>query len=504
MPNPPSEINLTSRTYKNAPHISPEMRSILEVINQTSDESYVVGGAVRDYLLDRSNPADLDIAIPENGFLFSQKVKRLFPGLVSFAPLDPINGCGRLIVKDDSKSIIDIAAYKGPSILHDLSQRDFTINAMAIGLDDFLDTGFQKILDPMNARDDISNRIVRACAAHSFDHDPLRILRAYRFCAQLGFTFDSGADSLIQEAVPRLDEVSGERIRDELCQILSCADAHSTLVQMDKKGIITSLFPELARMKGCEQNRYHAMDVWDHTMECVFQLESLLKCPEELFGDYWPNISQYLDFEICPGRSRLWLLKIACLFHDSGKPHTRSVDASGLIHFYGHEKVSLDIFRRSVERLGNSNRENEMVRELIMGHMRLSSVTTVAPSSRFLYRVTERFGEDIPGLLLIFVSDLKSSLGPARTPGQLQAGMDGVHAILRYFYNKEPQPSKPLLNGHEVMNVLNQPQGPQIGKILKILKEKQALGEITSREQAIEKTLEIAATSVAPSTQGTV
>lgn len=497
-----SDINHPSQTSKSVLLISPEVRSILEFLNQSIDESYVVGGAVRDHLLNRPNSQDIDIAIPENGFLFSQKVKLHFPGLVSFAPLDPVNGCGRLIVRDLTNSIIDIAAYKGPSIFHDLSQRDFTINAMAVKIDDFLDTGFHKIQDPLNARQDISNRTVRICASHSFNHDPLRILRAYRFCAQLGFTMDDYTDSLIQETVRRLDEVSGERLRDELCQILSCADAHSSLVLMEKKGVITRLFPELGRMKGCEQNRYHSMDVWKHSMECVAQLENLLKCPGEFFGDFWPDISQYLDFEICPGRSRLWLIKIACLFHDSGKPHTRSVDASGLIHFYGHEKVSVDIFRRSFERLGISNRENEMVRQLILGHMRLSSVTTVSPSKRFLYRVTERFRDEIPGLLLIFISDLKSSLGPARTPGQLLAGIDGALAILRYFYAKEPEPHKPLLTGHDVMNILNLPQGPQIGKILEILKEKQALGEITSREQAIEKTLIIAGRSVAPSTQG--
>ncbi len=471
--------------------ITTELHSVLHFIKNATDDSYIVGGFVRDHCLGRQKPQDMDIAVSGDGFELAKKVNAQFSGFTSFAPLDPVSGSGRLITRDTHISIIDISTFKGPSIHQDLLKRDFTINSMAIKLADFLNTGFACILDPLNASDDISRSVIRVCAPNSFSDDPLRILRAYRFSAQLGFSMDPFSESLVTESVPSLDEVSGERLRDELCQILSCPDASNNLVSMENKGVITRLFPELMRMKDCDQNRYHAMNVWDHSLECVAQLEALLKYPEDVFGDFVSNLREYLDFQICPGRGRLWLIKIACLFHDSGKPHTRSVDSSGSVHFYGHEKVSVEIFRTGIERFRISNRENDLVCELIRGHMRLASLTSVKPSRRFLYRVTERFREDILGLLLIFVSDLKSSCGPARTAGQLQAGINGAGAVLRYFHEVRPQPLKPLLNGHDIMNIFNLPQCPQIGKLLGILKEKQALGEIVSRDQAIEKTRNI-------------
>ena len=476
---PANPVNLLS--------ITSELRSILQFINNIADDAYIVGGFVRDHCLDRPRPQDMDIAVSVDGFELAKKVNAQFSGFTSFAPLDPVNGSGRLITKDTDISIIDISTMKGPSIHQDILRRDFTINSMAIKLADFLATGFARIIDPLNASEDISRRIVRVCAPDSFSDDPLRILRAYRFSAQLGFSIDPSSLSLVTESVPSLDEISGERLRDELFQILSCPNTRNSLVSMENEGIITRLFPQLMLMKDCDQNRYHSMDVWDHSLECVAQLDALLKCPEDVFGDFVGRLREYLDFEICPGRSRLWLIKIACIFHDSGKPHTRSVDKSGSIHFYGHEKVSVEIFRTAIERFRLSNRENDLVCELIRGHMRLASLTSVKPSRRFLYRVTERFGEDILGLLLIFISDLKSSCGPARTAGQLQYGINGAASILRYFHDIKPQPLKPLLNGHDIMNIFNIPQSPHIGKFLGILREKQALGEIASREQAIEE-----------------
>ncbi len=489
--NPPSEVSDIPAIPGNVLSMTGELRSILKFIHHIADESYIVGGFVRDHRLNRQKPPDIDIALSQDGFQFSQNVHAQFPELTSFAPLDPVNGCGRLIVKDSCSSIIDISRFKGPSIYKDLSKRDFTINSMAVKLGHFLDYGVDSVLDPLNATEDLANCVIRVCSDHSFSEDPLRILRAYRFSAQLGFSLDPHTESLIQDSVPYLDEVSGERLRDELYMILSCPDAYATLASMEKNGVITSLFPQLVPMKGCGQNRYHCMNVWEHSMECIAQMQVVLKCPQEVFGDFRHNIMQYLDFEICPGRTRLWLIKLACLFHDSGKPHTRSVDSSGSIHFYGHEKLSVDIFRRSMERLRISKKENELVSELIRGHMRLASVTTLSPSPRFLHRLTERFRGDIPGLLLIFVSDLKSSRGPARTDRQLQAGTEGVNLILRNFYDRGPQPPKPLLDGHDLMSIFGLPQSPQVGKLLRILREKQALGEITSQEQAIDETRKI-------------
>lgn len=459
--------------------------SVLELINRLPYRSYIVGGFIRDHFLGREDRPDIDLATSGDGFQLARHLHGELPGLTSFAPLDPVNGCGRLIVRDQQESIIDIASMKAPSINQDILRRDFTINSMALELRDFLTGGFERLIDPLGGLQDVQNKIVRACSSQTFSDDPLRVMRAYRFKAELDFSLDGMTRNLLEESIERLDDISGERIRDEIHHILSLPTACETIKSMEEAGVISSLFPELTQMKGCLQNRYHSLDVWDHSMACIERLEELLMSLESIFSVWASEVRDYLNTEVCPGRNRLWLIKLACLFHDSGKPGAISVDAKGAIHFYGHEKVSVDIFQRSAERLRMSNKETGLVSNLIAGHMSLFSLTSVKPSRRFIYRITERFHRDLIGLLIIFISDLKSSCGPARSQAQLQMGIDGANSTLRYLLEQPERPIQALINGNEIMDLFNLPQGPLVGKILSAIKKKQALGQIDSREEAV-------------------
>ncbi len=467
---------------------SDELKTILELLANSASECYLVGGFIRDHFIGCSNAADIDLAVTDDGFDIARSINRKWPEISSFAPLDPVNGCGRLILRDEHGTIVDISRLKGSNIEEDIRNRDFTINAIAIRLADYLKNGLTHLIDPLDGSSDIGARIVRACSTNAFTDDPLRILRAFRFAAQLDFKIETNTQNLLRKSVGGLDNISGERIRDELHHILTTCKAWETLERMDTAGIITRLFPGLSLTKGCEQNRYHSMDVWNHSLSSVRELERLLECPEFVFGTSSSEVRKYTDSEISSGRSRLWLIKLVCLFHDCGKPFTKNVGSDGAIHFYGHEKISVQLFQDMTLRLKLSKRETELASRLIGGHMRLSSLTTAAPSRRFLYRLSERFGEDIIGLLLVFLADLKASCGPARSGEETLMGINGAKETLDYCLEVPQQPISPFLNGSDLKNIFNIPEGPLIGKILGGLKEKQVLGHISSREQAINET----------------
>ncbi|MGD9817480.1 MAG: HD domain-containing protein [Desulfomonilaceae bacterium] len=465
--------------------INSKLLKALELIEEISPGSYIVGGLIRDHFINRNHIADVDVAVAANGFNLARQISQYLGDEASFGPLDEINGCGRLVFDSPDHEIMDITTLKAPTIDEDLSRRDFTINAIAVRVSDFICSGLERLIDPLNGLQDISDARIRACADNAFSDDPLRILRAYRFTTQLGFSIDAKSLLLMEQSVQGLSEVSGERIRDELYLILSEPDSYRTLVAMEDLGAITLIFPQLNHMKGAGQNRFHDLDVWNHSLKVVEQIEFLINNLESFFPEHKDKILNYFRHEICPGRNRPWLLKLAGLFHDSGKPFTSTVDLVGNIHFYGHEKVSRQIIENSIVRLKMSNRESDYVLKLVGSHMRLSSLTVSEASRKFLFRVSDRFQEDIIGLSLIFIADLRSSCGPARKQSHMDNAIIGVKTLLNYFFELPGEPVAPLVNGRDIITDFNIAPGPYIGYILKRIREKQALGEIANRQDAL-------------------
>ena len=279
--------------------------------------------------------------------------------------------------------------------------------------------------------------------------------------------------------------ISPERIRDEFIATLSPRSASQVLREMDSMGIMDLLFPEIGPMKGCLQNEYHHLDVWGHTLEAVQLLEHVSGNPEDYFFEMGQAVAQYCAEEPVKGRQRSALLKLAMIFHDSGKPHTRSVNSRGRIHFFGHEKVSRELFERAAVRLKLAGREIKVVGELIAGHMRTLIFTREPATNRAVYRLCRKFKKDVIGLFVLFLADLGASRGPARPDGVEIKTLDRVREALKKCLEAEKELQKPLLNGREVMAYFGVDPGPYLGNILKKLDELQGAGEITTRDEAL-------------------
>lgn len=463
-------------------------KKILRIINGLVPESYVVGGAIRDHLIGRSRRADLDIAVKGDGLDLARRVLDRTSANATLVVLDSKRFTARIVLRCDGVSTIDVSPLKGDTIYDDLRKRDFTINAIATSLGHFLQSGLQYLIDPLLGQEDLKNKIVRPCSPDAFQDDPLRILRGFRFAAALGFRISADALSLIPGSLAQLQNVSPERVRDELLALLAADNAFPVLRTMDVAGVFDLLFPELAAMKGCGQNEYHHLDVWDHSLEVVRCLEQQIWLRFPCFDTIIPVLDRYVKGEPVIGRPRIALLKLAAIFHDSGKPETRFVDPAGRVRFFGHEKVSETIFLKAGARLKLAAREITIVKQWVLGHMRPMFLNEEPISKRAVHRLYRKFGKDILGLLLLHLADLAASRGPARTAEADETACSSVAKALEICLELEESPPKPFLNGRDLMDLFELQPGRQIGRILRYLADLQAAGEITSIYEAISAT----------------
>jgi len=268
--------------------------------------------------------------------------------------------------------------------------------------------------------------------------------------------------------------------------ILDASEAFPALRDMDRAGIIGVLFPALNSMQGCLQNDFHHLDVWDHTMEMIRCLERILARPKTALGSLEAEVTLYADSEIVSGRSRKALLKLATLFHDSGKPRRAQEDKSGRIRFIGHEGVSQRLFEAAAKRLKLSNREIRTGSQWVKGHMRPMILTTETVTQRAIFRLNRHFGDEIVGLMILFLADLAATRGPARRPGSETLATRNAQRMLEYHYRIEESPQPRLLRGTDLMSLFGLEPGPRIGQILRQVEELQGSGEVSTRDQAIE------------------
>ncbi len=463
------------------------LNSILLVILDIDPGTFVVGGAVRDHFLGKHYTNDLDLVVATNGFEVAEKIVSSFGDGVTHVPLHIVTGTSRLVIRQHAHFYIDICSLQGADIYEDLARRDFTINAMALPLRDFLHSKFANLIDPAGGLSDLSQRLIRACSESCFKDDPLRILRAYRFAALLSFRISSDTRMLMKPTVPKLPEVSAERLREEIFLILSQDNSFDTVDMLQADKVLDQIFPELIASRGCAQNDYHHLDVFDHALETLRCLETMFIDLPEPIHPFKDRIDQYLESEVVKGRPRMALLKLAALFHDVGKPHSLTIDSSGRRRFLGHEKTSQELVKQISHRLRLSRREQDILSRWVGGHMRgsLLALSTLPP--RGVRRLCREFDTDIIGLLLLIIADRAATRGPQADESELLAMEVGAAQVLDYYFQSKETKIPFLLNGHDLINLFGMTQGPEIGKVLRIVRELQEDGLIDSRETAIDK-----------------
>ena len=434
---------------------------------------YLVGGSVRDHILKRTSN-DCDIVISGNVMAFAQKVAA---------------GYGRRVVeigKGDKtiyrvvagNQVYDFSSMKGASIEEDLKRRDFTINAMGYDLQS------ERLIDPLGGGRDLESKTIRLVSNDALNSDPLRMLRAFRFAAELGFSLAPETMAAISERNLLIMQPAKERISEELFKIMAVERSFPQLSQVFEVGLLTRIIPELEPCSGCLQNDIHGMDVFEHTMATYEHIEEVLVD----YARFWPNFSDEIADYLNTDRHKV-LLKWAALLHDVGKPKTRSVDSSGKTRFIGHEKESVLIVQNICSRLKMSGQHRYYIALIVGGHLRCLQLFNESKrgnlTSKGIIRFVKKYEDHIIGFLIHSLSDQRAKGGV--TYESVCELVDFFKRILVvYFSDLKPKMQMPrLITGHDLVECFGLQQSEIIGRLLQKVEEARLVGQVKTKHEAI-------------------
>lgn len=445
--------------------LDPGVEKIVATLEGAGYEAWIVGGAVRDLIL--GLPAD-DWDVTTNATpgqiqpLFRESFYDNEYGTVKVAGkhVSEQFGLAEGAIKDEE--LYDITTYRsesgysdkrrpdsvtwGKTIEEDLKRRDFTINAMALGKDG-------QVIDPYGGQEDIQKKLIKAVGKPSerFEEDALRIMRAIRLAAQLGFEIEQGTLSALKEKVPNLKEISWERTGAEVMKLLATVHAADGVLLMANTGILDIVMPELLATKAVKQGGHHIYDVFTHSVEAL---------------------------RACPSPDPV--VRLATLLHDIDKPVVAKAEGERGVTFYNHEVSGARTAKRIAERLKLPKKDQDRVFTLVRWHMFVyESKMTDASIRRFIRRVGK---ENIHDMMALRIGDRVGG-GSKATSWRLT---ELQKRIGEQFY--EPLSLKDLaIDGADVMRILNIPPSRRVGEILNTLFEEILDDPAKNKKEELEK-----------------
>jgi poly(A) polymerase len=420
-------------------------RRIAQTLLAAGHQAFLVGGCVRDLLLGRT-PKDFDVATGAP----PGRIRELFPlcdEVGAHFGVCLVRGNGAHVEVATFRSDFAYSDGRRPDRVsfetdprQDALRRDFTVNAL------LLDPSTEQILDFVGGRADLDARLIRAIGdpEQRFREDHLRLMRAVRFAARLGFTIEPETFAAIQRNAKLIRTVSAERVRDELVRILTEGGARRGFELLDSTGLLNEILPEVAAMKGVEQPpEFHPEgDVWVHTLLMLDALEN-------------PSPT----------------LAMGVLLHDVGKPPTFRV--AERIRFDGHVEAGVDLARGILTRLRFSNEQAEQIEALIAQHMKFKDAPRMRESTLKRFLRLPAFDEHLE----LHRVDCLSSHGQ----------LDNYELVRkkREELGAEQLRPAPLLTGHDLIAEGFTP-GPLFGEILSAVEDGQLEGSLRTREEALD------------------
>jgi len=477
------------------------LAEIESFFSQSADSAFIVGGYLRDCLLGRT-PEDIDLAVTEDSLVTGQALAEYLHG--HFVVLDSENHMARIILPDTYQNISKIKHvdlnFIQKDIFSDLARRDFTINAMAIPVSKAAGlapgTGIPDIIDPYQGSADISRRTVSAVSSQVFENDGLRLLRCIRLSQELGFQIDENTISLIKQYSHCIRNIAGERVREELLRLFKLGSTGNTVIELDRLGILEGIVPELIPCKTTQQPKEHHWDVFGHSVKCIDAADFLLRRGEWPYADNkarelapWNNhLQDYFESQVSADSNRRQLLKIAALLHDIAKPDTRTITEDGRIRFYGHPAQGEPITHSILTRLRFSAKECRMTAGLTKHHLRPVQMNQRGqlPTDRAIYRYLRDTGDIAVDTLFLSLADHLAARGPALEPGFWADHCRIATMVIEKLEEMKKSKKAPgLINGHDLLDNFKLSPGPVIKTILAAIAEAQAVGDITSRSEAL-------------------
>jgi poly(A) polymerase len=448
-------------------------------------EAWIVGGAVRDRLLGRAT-TDLDIALSEDPKDAAKALARATGG--SPFRLSGAFGAWRVVGPEHSWHV-DLVVLRDGDIRADLAARDFTLNAMAEPL------AGGELLDPHGGGADLEAGRLRMVSPDALADDPLRTLRAVRLAIELELTIEPATAGAIADAASGLERVAAERVFGELKHIVRSPSVRTGLQLMDAHGITAQVLPELLELRGVEQNVFHHLDVYDHTLEVLDQVVAIERDPIAAgFGDHAEAVAELLREPLADELTRGESMRIAALLHDAAKPWTRIERPGGGFGFPGHDREGARVAREVLRRLRASERLAGHVAALCLHHLRLGFLVHERPlDRRAVWRYLKATEPHSADVTVFTVADRLATRGKNAAPA-IRAHLELAREVLGpALARRAAGPGEPLLRGHELARELGMRHGPELGALLAQLEEERFAGEIRTREDALRRARELRA-----------
>ena len=451
---------------------------------------FLAGGTVRDLLLGRK-PADVDLTVACHAKAWAGELAKITGG--AYVELGRDEDAARVVWQGET---IDFSSFRAgaTTIDQELTKRDVTINALGLCIDKLLgetgcgDATELPVIDPLGGGQDIDEQIIRLCTDRSILDDPLRMLRVFRFSASLGFVIRPETLVEIKAQRERISRIATERIAYELDQIMATGRAHKMFLELAATGLLFEIIPELRAGKGMEQPASHHLDVYEHLMETLHQMERIQRQP----GAFFPDNTKVVEDWLGVGNHRRQL-KWAALFHDIGKPATYGIneDKGGRITFYNHDLQGADIFSSLGRRLRWSKDDVHTVAALITSHMRPFFLANNARAGkltlRACLRLVRKAGELLPGLFMLAMADALAGKGEG-SPEAMEEEVAGLFERLQQVEKEHVAPVRaatPLLTGGDLIQELSLEPGPMFRIILEKVEEAQMEHRISTRAEAM-------------------
>lgn len=433
-------------------------------------DAYLVGGYLRDLFLGkRSFDRDI-ILICKNIEEFTKNIAKEINA--TFIELDKDWGIYRLVL-EDKKNYIDFAKAIDNDIKKDILRRDITINAIAYNL------VTNEFYDPTNGILDIKTKKIRGICEQNFIDDPLRLLRVFRFQSSLGFDIEQETYSFIKKHINLIEKPAKERVNVELMKLFEGANTAQTLLNMDKCGLLELIFPFVVEWKKIPKNTHHHLDLFNHLIETVNQVEvNFDKLPQ--------GAQDILNIEPYGTVKKYAYLKLAAFLHDIGKPATWTIDeTTGRHRFIMHDSVGAEKVPAFLKELKFSKKQISYIKSLIRYHIYPSNVNL--NNEKSVMKFLRKLDENTVDIILLAMADRLSAKGVDITEEIIEENIEHLNVLLnRYFESLEQiKPLPKLIDGNEIMEILNIKPSPILGKIISALKMAQEDGEIMTKDEAI-------------------
>ncbi len=441
---------------------------VLELLKNYDEDIYLVGGAVRDYLLGKTT-CDKDILV-NNAESFAKEFAR--KNNATFITLDSENKIYRVVLRDKI-NYLDITEPIEGSLEKDLRRRDFTINAIAINLKT------KEIIDINNGQEDIKNRVIRSISEDNLVDDPLRILRAFRFSATLGFEIEQGTLEQIKRHKDLILNTAKERVNYEILKLFQ--GEYTPQVLLMASDIIELLYPVFTDVKKVPKNTHHHLGLYEHSVETVNQIQQIYNTSSDEVKEHMNKV----DFG---GFSRLAHLKFAGFFHDIGKFSTWTIEGDRH-RFIKHDDVGSKMAKEILKQNKFSKKQIEYITSMIKNHIYPSQVVSAENINDKIYmRYIRKMEDNVIDNIILAQADRLSARGSAITDDIVKDNIDRLNKLLEFYIMIKPKlkPIPKLLTGQEIMEIKNIPQSPILGKIISALKEEQSEGNILTKAEAVE------------------